>query len=232
MHKTPHLKRRFALCFNDPDNARALSNLLPEAMVMQIRSTLASENARLFELTERGLLTELRRRDKKPDAVMHQLRLRFWLEFERVQDEDDRAYEMNMDYVLGRTVPKEKFYRFIITDPIWLAYILCPPAKFEECIELGLTLAINKINEFLENVELYKGTEANLEIVTKVCRIAEQLQRNHNSLKYGSRSGGGRVEKKAVVARAEVLPVELSLAERLQLARVKKEKAKEDTKDE
>ena len=87
-----------------------------------------------------------------PTAAEKELRYKFWFEFNRVMDEY-KPYDMQLSYVVGRTISKEQFYR-AITNPHFMAYLILPPENYQMKVEIALDIATTRIMEYLESVEL------------------------------------------------------------------------------
>jgi len=185
MHHSPTQTRRQELVLFDTGNARSLASLLPEAFVTQLRALYDSDDSYLLELNERRLLKELARRGETPGPRDQALRLRFWFEYDRIQDEADNNHrlQMNLVYVIGRQIPKEVFYKHYITRPGKLAHLLCPPTDYVAALELTLEMATYKMQEYLEDVELNDVS------VQRVVKIFQTLLNRYSGVKAKGKVG-------------------------------------------
>lgn len=155
MADTTHIQRRKELAFFDPNSKRSLANLLPPEMASQMRLVWNGELGELFQASEAALLSAMARAGHPAEPLDHTLRLRFWIEFNRCQDEDWNHPKLNMALVLGRDIAREKFYKSYITDPYKLAFMLSPPVQYRQALEAALQTAMAKLQEFINKVELF-----------------------------------------------------------------------------
>jgi hypothetical protein len=190
MHQTANVNRRKELTFLDAESQRSLVNLLPESFAKMLRHLWEGEHANLLSVSEHGLRKELRRRDRLPGPLDEELRFRFWHEFNRVQDEDDQRPKMEMHNVLGRAISKEQFYKFYITDPYRLAWLLCPPADYSAMVHANLMAIQYKISEIIQTPHMIGDTgHIHADIVDRLIRIMESLHNKAMALEFG---GGKR----------------------------------------
>lgn len=169
---------------------------MPEAFAKQMQLLWDSDLApKLLGVNEHQLLSELRRRRKSPCALDYKLRVKFWLEFERVQVEVPKMAKMNMLNILGLDYPKETFYRFYITDPYKLAFLLCPPTDYEKLIDVVLSVSTQKLLEILDSPEVFSNGVIDQSLVRKFMEINECMHRRKLQLEYRASGGSSRGKK-------------------------------------
>lgn len=150
MHHTNQRDRRKELTFFDTQNSRALSALLPEPFARQIRNLWDGTDSELLGMSDVSLMRVLRKVGKVPTPLDHRLRMQFWFEYDRIQSEEFVDSKMNMSYVIGHAIAKESFYKFYITDPHRLAYMLCPPVEYVESLRAAITHSVFVLQEIME----------------------------------------------------------------------------------
>lgn len=200
--------RRKELAFFDQNSQRSLANLLPEEMLAQLQRAWDGDLGHLFQLQDHSLVAEMNRAGHAPEALDHILRVRFWLEFNRCQDEDWQRPKLDLALVLGRDMAREKFYRFYIRDHYRLIFMLTPPVQYRQALEHALQLSTARIIEFLEKVRTFDPAtcEAKPASIDKVLKIHEMLIARVENVKgsgAGSRKGQGA---KAIIPDAAPLP--------------------------
>ncbi len=148
MHISAKCNSRRELVFFDETNRRSIVRLVPEALAILMRKLWKSEDAYLLGMSETRLRPELARRGKPPTSTDSRIRLQFWLEYDRVQVENTKSIPaMDMAYVIGKSMAKEAFYTHYIQDPFALAWLMCPPVKYEDAIEEALRESTERIRE-------------------------------------------------------------------------------------
>lgn len=220
------MKRREELVFFDPQNKRSIINLVPPEMAQRIRQLRNSEDGHLLGFTERKLRLELARRGKPLCANDERLRLQFWLEYERIQDDHDNKKKFDMSYVVGRIIGKEQFYTDYITDNCQLAWLLCPPVNYAQAIEQALLVSTNKIIEVIEEVsakEMYGSANQ----MNWLLRANKELHERHFGIQkraYQRKENDSEAEE---VPTPVLTPEELVLQKRAQIEALKKELPRE-----
>lgn len=174
MHLSNHYAHRKELVLVDRTNLRSLVNLLPEPFARQIENLWASEEG-LLGLNEISLLKELKRRDKAPSALEYKIRVKFWLEFDRVQTECPKPEPMRMENITGNDFPKESFYRFYLTDPLRLAFLLSPVGEYAAMLDFVLTQSLGKLAIFIETLEPGNDPDRDYINLGRLIRIHEML---------------------------------------------------------
>jgi hypothetical protein len=188
MHPFNHLKARQEIVLFDTANPRSIVNIVPEALAVRIRVAWASAEKPLFGMSERKLRGELQRRGKSPTPTDERIRLQFWLEYERMQSEDERTPKFNIEYVIGFAMSKETFYQQYIIDNCALAWMLCPVVSYQSRLEEALTVTIEKVVAVVDQIDPSKLRRGDMSFLLKVgADFTRQL--------YGSGAGRPRKEE-------------------------------------
>lgn len=113
------------------DDSRSVVRLAPDSIQRKMLE-IPDEYKNLDEPGLRKLI--------QPTATDNQLRISFWLEYDRVQREF--APKMEMIAILRGIISEDYFYSRYVKDPKRLAWVLIPPksytVKLTEMLELGL----------------------------------------------------------------------------------------------
>lgn len=151
MHETTHIRRNLEINFQDESSKRTILEITPASFGRQVKNLLVGEYAYLLGMTERRLVSEMIRKGQSPDATDALIRMQFWTEYNRATDVMiTRVPKMNFSYVIGKAIPKESFYKYYITDPYKLAYLLCPPMDYVAIIRSTLINSIYALDELLQ----------------------------------------------------------------------------------
>lgn len=143
----------------------------------------------MIGMTERQFLREWGLKFKHgPEPLDHLLRFQFWLEYHRSQGEDATRPKINMTYVIGHSISKENFYRFYITDPMRLAFMLRPPVEYVAALRAALTHSVHVIEDVLERGR----TENVLEFAPIALKIFESLHKKLDKFQDVGEPVGGR----------------------------------------
>lgn len=151
MHTAPPDIAAKELSFFDETNPRSVVNLLPPAVGLQVRRLWRSEDGYLLGLSEYDLFKELRNKGRQPQAVDNMLRVKFWLEYDRCQETGDPS--MVMTHVTSRLIGRESFYKYFLTDPKRLAWMLCPSTDYRASMDEALSFGVLRIRKFFEDTD-------------------------------------------------------------------------------
>lgn len=183
MHSYNHKFGRKELVFFDVTNPRSIICVVPEAFKSQLKLLWDSEiNGRLLGLNESDLITEFNRKNRRPNASDHKLRFNFWMEYDRVMA-DERAVPINMQSVIGTVISKEAFYKFYITDPLNLAWLMCPPTNYIDKIEEVLNYSLTKLQEAMSLPVATEAGTPNLNFLKFVSSESKEMYRRLRELK-------------------------------------------------
>ena len=123
----------------DDQNPRSVLKLLPKAFAQKVRDVMSSHPDH-FNLEEGELFQRLRERNTKPSGTDDILRLKFWIEYERVQS--FQLDQMNLSYVCSGVCEFKYFTDFWMRSPHRVAWLVCPPinysARLDEMMNEGL----------------------------------------------------------------------------------------------
>lgn len=129
----------------DLENPRSVLNLLPEKIKERVQE-ISQKYPEYFNKSEGELFQLLNNNLTKIKAVDDLLRMKFWVEYDRVQAYQLKA--LNMSYILAGCVSKDFFYQSYFKDPGRVAWMLCPPvnyiARLEE-IHINLLMQLSQM---------------------------------------------------------------------------------------
>lgn len=178
MHRTAKQFRSIEISLFDPNNRRAVSALLPDAIVHQLDALWKSPHSGLLAVGEVELMKMAKRMGKPLCGIDHRLRMQFWFEYDLQLQNPDASYPaLNMARVIGRACAKETFYKHVITEPIRLAYLLTPPQNYLDAIEVAMITAMSAITEILELPITKVNGEPDILLAEKKTRLLEKLFR-------------------------------------------------------
>lgn len=175
------------LSFFDQDDPLSLVNILPGVVAQRVQQLRDSPKGYLLNLDETALYRELQLAGFNPKAVDNLLRVKFWTEYERAVGCGEPV--MRVSSIIGRTISRETFYKFYITDYLRFSWMLCPPINYTESLHETLLVGVQKLRNFMDNVDLSKDTAISArklgQFLTVFRLIEERL--------YGVKISPGRV---------------------------------------
>lgn len=115
------------IVIRDESNPRSVINLLPPKFAERVREVMLSHPDH-FNLEEGELYRHLKSLETKPNGTDDILRLKFWLEFERVQNFN--LPQMNMTYICAGVCDLSYFTQFYMRAPYRVAWLLCVPINY------------------------------------------------------------------------------------------------------
>lgn len=188
MHEENHYRNRVELVLFSDSNPRALANMVPEPMSKLMKDLWKSDDSALLKYTEKELFEELYRRKAYPCATDSRLRAQFWLEYDRLQSMAIVKHpKMDMAYVIGKVVAKEFFYKYHITNPLKLAWLICPPTNYLELMHEVMHFSLNKIRMILESNHLKPSGELDMQFLNYVMNIHKNMHNNLNATVGGTK---------------------------------------------
>lgn len=101
----------------------------------------------LFNLDEKQLLRTLRRDYNPPTPTDHRLRMKFWFEYDRSAEAQEK---MTMANVYANVCSLELFQEAFIKNPAKVAWLLCPPASYEIKVQEALGFGLDRMRDILE----------------------------------------------------------------------------------
>lgn len=121
----------------DEENPRAVINLVAD----RFRNAMLQIPDFLRVMPEKDLERRVR-----PTATDGRLRLAFWQEYNRAQD---NMKNMNLANVFAGVCTKQYFFEWYLTNHERVAYMLTPPASYMKAAEEALTFGIERMRELL-----------------------------------------------------------------------------------
>lgn len=131
----------------DESDQGALINLVSEKVRERFKESL-EKRPDYFELDEDALYRKLRDDKNTPTQTDHRLRLKFWIEYDRVKDGQLR--EMVMTNVIANVCSRELFYKHYLTQPGKVAWLMCPPVSYLHKAQEALYFGIGQLRDLLE----------------------------------------------------------------------------------
>ena len=82
----------------------------------------------------------------KPNETVCRIRLNFWHEYQRAQENFGKMFNTN---IARGVCSKEYLERYVFKDPKALAWILCPPTSYVASMQESLNIGLRKIRQIL-----------------------------------------------------------------------------------
>lgn len=165
-HMTEKVNRYFqeSEMFNK-DNPRSLISLLPPGMANSIINSFKKNP----DLLEMYLERDDARFEKltKPTITDHLLRMSFWNEYYRAQNQGDM---MRPHYIYESVCPKDHFFR-IIQRPHRAMWILTPPEDQTKQMEVLLAKGMRRLDEIL-SLPMTSGGKINVAVANLIMKTA------------------------------------------------------------
>src|SRR5882724_11109154 len=114
------------------ENPRSVVNLLPEKIREKVWEHFAA-HPEYFNKPEGILRQQLKDNHKAPKKIDNVLRLKFWLEYDRVQAFGLK--QLNLSVIMGGVVTKEFFHLWYFREVGHVAWLMCPPINYIACLE-------------------------------------------------------------------------------------------------
>ena len=132
----------------DKTNPLSVYSLVPDPLKIQLDKLAQSDIAYLLTFDERQLRKELNQRRKEPGYLEESIRMKFWIEYDRVHlTRGDRMWITN---IASRLLDMEHFYTNFIRDPYKLIWVMCPPENFIVTAEAVLKKGMASIDALWE----------------------------------------------------------------------------------
>lgn len=146
--------------FLDPEDDRSMVNIAPK----EIRHFIRNISPETFKLKDRTLKNRA-----KPDFVAKCLRINFWHEYSRAQE---NTTDMRLDAIIRGVTHKTYFLHIAETEPFLLAWIITPPMDYaimQEEIFMESLLQMKKILNIdpIETTTIVKETDKGTTTTTK-----------------------------------------------------------------
>ena len=131
----------------DTSNPKSVINLVPEKMRERMHEALWSRGD-LFELDEQDLFKRLRKDGIQPTATDNRVRLKFWVEYDRVHQHGYKS--MVIDQIVSNVCSREYFDKFYLRRAEKVAWLLCPPVDYATKATEALAFGLEQMREVLE----------------------------------------------------------------------------------
>lgn len=138
------------IIFWDETDPLSVINLVPDPLRRQLELLRRSDKAHLLDLTETDLFKALDRLNQRPNPTDNRLRVKFWLEYDRLHETAERVSpRMVCANITSRVCSRELFYKHYITNHPRLAWLLCPPASYMARMQEALNFGVDQVREIL-----------------------------------------------------------------------------------
>ena len=166
----PKIKHRVILPieFQDESNPRAIINLLPKKFGERVREVRAS-HPQYFNKDDGELYQYLKTMENTPRANDDMLRMKFWLEYERVQ-----AFmldSINLTQVCGGICSIEYFTGFYLRAPDRVAWLMCPPVEYMVRLEEMHTEGLRALSDILRKPHEGPGGKLDYKMIDTKIKI-------------------------------------------------------------
>lgn len=144
----------------------ALINKVPGAFQAAMLDAQKKE-PELFGLDERGLFKVLRESQRAPSPTDNQLRLAFWMEFNRVCNEGGEVEPIR---IYGGICSRQFFYATYLNAPTRLAWMLTPVVEYETKMREALDYGIDRLRSYLD-IDPMVGGRPNVKLMELQAKI-------------------------------------------------------------
>lgn len=193
----------------DESIPNSLINIVPPRIKECIQNAYKSD-PHLFNMDETDLFSYLGSKYRKPSPTENRLRLKFWFEFDRVQESwvaDAKSKwenEINISRVISNICSRDFFYSSYIIHPSKLAWLLCIPASYQNKAEEALEFSFEQVRDILSQSHiLYHPNDIN--------KLNPQVDVQFATLKFKIFEALANRVKGAVVQRTENKSVSMNM---------------------
>jgi hypothetical protein len=138
------------IVLKDPANPRSVYNLVPEPIQKAI-DNIQAKYPFMFSQSERQL-----RQKYHPTETMDVIRIAFWQEYFRVQD--NHLPRMIIARIYAGVVHQSMFYQEVLKKPGSVAYMLCPPTSFALTMKAAMNRGLGNLCKMMTmNISDGKG---------------------------------------------------------------------------
>lgn len=167
LHGAPQEKDLYGIVMFDEQNPRALVNIVP-GEIKKSMNRVAMSRPELLEMDEVSLKKLL-----SPNATDSRIRISFWNEYQRAQDQ---GVLMKMPNVYAGLCSDQYFYGVYVKSVEKFGWILCPPASYAVSMTEALHFGVERLREILELPLLNdKGqtNKTNVEMIIKAVAMLD-----------------------------------------------------------
>jgi hypothetical protein len=126
------------------ENPRSVVNLLPDKLRERVLEIFLTHKD-YFSKPEGELKQLLKDNHKSPKKIDNILRLKFWLEYDRVQAFNKK--KMNMSFIMAGLVDTDFFHNWYFREPARVAWLFCPPVNYVACLEEAMYTNLDGLHE-------------------------------------------------------------------------------------
>lgn len=156
----------------EKEDPRALINLVPDSLAKVMDQTVFTR-PELFDKDERELYKYLRSINAGPTPTDNRLRLKFWMEYDRVMSEGHST--LNMQNVVAGVCSRDYFLRLYINSPTRLCWMLTPPAGYAIRTEEALDFGLEQLRDILEQPHVDEKGKVDVKLAETKAKIVAML---------------------------------------------------------
>jgi hypothetical protein len=154
--------------------ARSAISMLPEEEQFIVESHY-NRSTKLFSLSERSLLTEMRHAGFEPSSTENLLRNKFWLEYDHATMGD--YGKIRVTEVI-RGICSFKFFReTFLANQYMVAFLMLPPINFKTKQEETLLFGLDKLRAVLDLPTTHPDGSININVVKAQMGVYQILER-------------------------------------------------------
>jgi hypothetical protein len=145
------------------DDGRSLLEIVPSTF----RDRILQLPEELLSMDESELLTEFENKHIKRIPTVNRLRIQFWTEYNLAQSQNRPVKLIN---IYSGVCTQPVFHKHL-KNKLYLAWILCPPAKYEALTEEALIYGMEELRRMLDIPIVGVDEEGNTCVDTKMASI-------------------------------------------------------------
>lgn len=161
------------------ENPKSVIRLLPTA-IQKTAIEAAQNETELFKMDEQTLYKTLREKKLIPTATDHQLRYRFWIEYDLCQTENKTG--INMSPVFANIMDKDTFYKEYLPKSYKIAWLLCPPIDYVAKAKEALDYGMGQLREILSIPNYDESGKLNTTLASLKLKIVTMLDNRVNGM--------------------------------------------------
>ena len=158
----------------DADNPRSAYNLVHTGVQKSIDKA-RKKAPELFDLDEKDLKNELRKRKAFPSPTDNRLRMNFWMAYEKAHA--FKQLNMTSASIAAGACSMEYFTQTYMSRPEKVAWLLCPPASYTVRIQEGLSFALDRMRLILDTDPFDHKGKPNPQLMALQIKIYDLLEK-------------------------------------------------------
>ena len=176
----------------DDKNPRSVLNLLPKAFAQKVRDVMKTHPDH-FNLEEGELYGRLRERNTKPTGTDDILRLKFWIEYERVQSFN--LEQMNLSYICSGVCEFKYFTDYWMRSPHRVAWLVCPPINYSARLDEMQNEGLRAMSEIMrEPMRDSSSGKLNFKLMDMKLKIYNIVVNRKDAMEVHTAPLGGKQE--------------------------------------